>query len=393
PVQERSSRSSSSGSSPRWFPSESEESNSPTEGQRRSDELDERDWNTMVTRLESRKAKSSHPLDFEKVWLPYEHKTIILSRLLITSQHNTHVYTSFISQGMGIHYPNSWGYVPYDKAGLSLGLTETYLASTQNKVKQVKGTGALCCGRWGAVLRAGRGDAEVARQLKNVASRAYHARRRQARLTAEVRTLTGENGPHMDMRSVRTDGVHGESGQDAQAAVLASAIAEGSRGEEARASSYLELCVMVGRHAREEAAGGESTRDTLDGGARTMRETILLAECGVAEQHVHGKAASGIAVCDTLGGRARAEEEGGALVRVANGERLQCTESFRKVPVRFSGVTVKADLYALPLVGPDVVLGVQWLEGLGKVTTEYRTRIMEFNSGGQQVTLSTGNEK
>ncbi|CAA0808369.1 Unknown protein, partial [Striga hermonthica] len=80
-------------------------------------------------------------------------------------------------------------------------------------------------------------------------------------------------------------------------------------------------------------------------------------------------------------------------LRVANGERLQCTKSFRKVPIRFSGVTLKADLYALPLVGPDVVLGVQWLEGLGKVTTDYQTRIMEFNSGGQQVTLSTGNEK
>ncbi|CAA0813637.1 Unknown protein, partial [Striga hermonthica] len=80
-------------------------------------------------------------------------------------------------------------------------------------------------------------------------------------------------------------------------------------------------------------------------------------------------------------------------VRVANGERLQCTKSFRKVPIRFSGVTVKADLYALPLVGPDVVLGVQWLEGLGKVTTDYRTGIMEFNFGGQQVTLRTGNEK
>ncbi|CAA0840132.1 cysteine-rich RLK (RECEPTOR-like protein kinase) 8, partial [Striga hermonthica] len=64
-------------------------------------------------------------------------------------------------------------------------------------------------------------------------------------------------------------------------------------------------------------------------------------------------------------------------VRVANGERLQCTESFRKVPIKFQGVTIKADLYALPLIGPDVVLGVQWLEGLGKVTTDYRTGVMD----------------
>ncbi|CAA0819514.1 Unknown protein, partial [Striga hermonthica] len=50
-------------------------------------------------------------------------------------------------------------------------------------------------------------------------------------------------------------------------------------------------------------------------------------------------------------------------VRVANGERLQCTESFRKVPIKFQRVVVEADLCALPLVGPDVVLGVQWLGG------------------------------
>ncbi|CAA0826241.1 Unknown protein, partial [Striga hermonthica] len=80
-------------------------------------------------------------------------------------------------------------------------------------------------------------------------------------------------------------------------------------------------------------------------------------------------------------------------VRVANGERLQCTESFQKVPIKFNRITVMADLYALPLVGPDIVLGVQWLERLGKVTTDYRMEIMEFNSGGRQVTLSSGNEK
>ncbi|CAA0811545.1 Unknown protein, partial [Striga hermonthica] len=80
-------------------------------------------------------------------------------------------------------------------------------------------------------------------------------------------------------------------------------------------------------------------------------------------------------------------------VRVANGERLRCTESFRGVPTKFQGVTVKANLYALPLVGPDFVLGVQWLEGLGKVTTDYRTGIMEFRSGDQRLTLKAGKDK
>ncbi|CAA0843096.1 Unknown protein, partial [Striga hermonthica] len=74
-------------------------------------------------------------------------------------------------------------------------------------------------------------------------------------------------------------------------------------------------------------------------------------------------------------------------VQVANGERLTCSEAYRAVPIKFQGVVIKADLYALPLVGPDVVLGVQWLKGLGKVTTNYRTRVMELDSGEHRVTL------
>ncbi|CAA0830134.1 Unknown protein, partial [Striga hermonthica] len=74
-------------------------------------------------------------------------------------------------------------------------------------------------------------------------------------------------------------------------------------------------------------------------------------------------------------------------VRVANGERLRCSEMYRGIPIKFQGVTLKADLFALPLVGPDVVLGVQWLEGLGDMTTNYRKGVMKFEAGDQLVTL------
>ncbi|CAA0837968.1 Unknown protein, partial [Striga hermonthica] len=74
-------------------------------------------------------------------------------------------------------------------------------------------------------------------------------------------------------------------------------------------------------------------------------------------------------------------------VRVANDERLRCSKMYRGVPIKFQGVTMKADLFALPLVGPDVVLGVQWLEGLGDVMTNYRKGVMKFEAGDQLVTL------
>ncbi|GJW45274.1 retrotransposon-related protein, partial [Tanacetum coccineum] len=42
------------------------------------------------------------------------------------------------------------------------------------------------------------------------------------------------------------------------------------------------------------------------------------------------------------------------------------------------GVTVEVDLYVLPMQGPDVVLGIQWLQNLGKVTHDYAKQTMEF---------------
>lgn len=35
--------------------------------------------------------------------------------------------------------------------------------------------------------------------------------------------------------------------------------------------------------------------------------------------------------------------------------------------------------YDLPLVCPDVVLGVEWLEGLGRVISDYKKGTMEFS--------------
>ncbi|GJY58212.1 hypothetical protein Tco_0458104 [Tanacetum coccineum] len=36
------------------------------------------------------------------------------------------------------------------------------------------------------------------------------------------------------------------------------------------------------------------------------------------------------------------------------------------------------DLYVLPMTGPDIVLGIQWLQQLGKVTHDYSQQTMEF---------------
>lgn len=65
-------------------------------------------------------------------------------------------------------------------------------------------------------------------------------------------------------------------------------------------------------------------------------------------------------------------------VQVAYGERLTYQELYGRIPIRIQGVTITIDLFALPLEGLDVVLGVQWLESLGRVVTDCRRGLWSF---------------
>ncbi|CAA0810120.1 Unknown protein, partial [Striga hermonthica] len=116
-------------------------------------------------------------------------------------------------------------------------------------------------------------DAEVARQLKNAASRAYHARKRKARVTAEMRALEG---------SAR------QTGEDNQ---RTGARAEGedvgkTRGRSRRVANAYHVQTKgtvdagVGEQdARDAVLGSARAKEPRDGVART-REPSVLEECG-----------------------------------------------------------------------------------------------------------------
>ncbi|XP_041025505.1 uncharacterized protein LOC121265907 [Juglans microcarpa x Juglans regia] len=65
-------------------------------------------------------------------------------------------------------------------------------------------------------------------------------------------------------------------------------------------------------------------------------------------------------------------------VRVANGENLRCQGRFEEVQINLQGTIFSLTLYSLPLIGLDVVLGIQWLESLGFVVCDWRKLTMEF---------------
>jgi hypothetical protein len=66
-------------------------------------------------------------------------------------------------------------------------------------------------------------------------------------------------------------------------------------------------------------------------------------------------------------------------VKVANGVPLRCQGRFDNVHVLLQGIPFTLTLYSLPLIGLDMVLGVQWLEQLGTVGCDWKRMTMKFS--------------
>lgn len=74
-------------------------------------------------------------------------------------------------------------------------------------------------------------------------------------------------------------------------------------------------------------------------------------------------------------------------VYVRNGESLLCTHHCPAVPIIMQGSTFDIDLFVLKIHGPDVVLGIQWLQNLGTVAHDYAALRMEFKWHGNNIIL------
>lgn len=75
-------------------------------------------------------------------------------------------------------------------------------------------------------------------------------------------------------------------------------------------------------------------------------------------------------------------------VMVGNITNMECnTTSYSQVPIDIQGHHFTLGLFALPLNGADLVLGVQWLKELGPITMDYNTITMSSSHLGHPVIL------
>ena len=71
-------------------------------------------------------------------------------------------------------------------------------------------------------------------------------------------------------------------------------------------------------------------------------------------------------------------------VMVANGDQLQCAEIYKFVPMEIQGYKFHTSMYPLELQGSDMVLGVQWLQSLGRVIHDWKNLTMKFTMDGKE---------
>lgn len=74
-------------------------------------------------------------------------------------------------------------------------------------------------------------------------------------------------------------------------------------------------------------------------------------------------------------------------VTVGNGESVGCGGQSRQVSLKLGAADFTVDLLLLPIYGADLVLGVQWLSGLGPVLFDYHDLWMEFDHRGSRIRL------
>lgn len=74
-------------------------------------------------------------------------------------------------------------------------------------------------------------------------------------------------------------------------------------------------------------------------------------------------------------------------VTVANGCTLQCKLVCGNFKWSMQGQNFSADMWVLPLIGYDVILGVHWLKTLGEFRWDLNKYTLKFHKGDQEVVL------
>ncbi|XP_057444004.1 uncharacterized protein LOC130736175 [Lotus japonicus] len=125
---------------------------------------------------------------------------------------------------------------------------------------------------------------------------------------------------------------------------------------------------------------GISTRKSLKvWGILNGTTIVVLIDCGATHNFISKAMAKQLGLVIT--------ETSTSTVEVGDGHKVQGSGVCRKVSVLIPGIEVVQDFYLFELRGVDVVLGLEWLAGLGDIKANFEKLTLKFKVGGQKVLL------
>lgn len=125
--------------------------------------------------------------------------------------------------------------------------------------------------------------------------------------------------------------------------------------------------------------GLHSPRTTKLVGIVGKHKVVMMIDCGASHNFITPRLAAKLKFRVTAGV--------GLDVLLGNGVTVQGSGVCRDVRFRLSGVEFLSDFISLELGSVDVILGVQWLETLGKCEVDWKLQEWNFIYGGERVTL------
>lgn len=70
-------------------------------------------------------------------------------------------------------------------------------------------------------------------------------------------------------------------------------------------------------------------------------------------------------------------------VDIGSGENFTCDKVCKEVQTKIQGITMKMDIFLIPMSVSNVVIGIQWLKRLGYILSNYETFTMKFKWEGR----------